>query len=143
MVPLGDISLDSSDYDEVKFIKASFVFRSALDKESGRIGSNASGSLVMTVRNEGDDCEAFPLTARQDEWLAGRRADVDIDAYYDGLAELGYGYIGPFRGLASLQRRLGSAKGKIGHELESQEDLENHPLLFHPAMLDTSIHALF
>ncbi|KAL8310555.1 hypothetical protein RB597_010414 [Gaeumannomyces tritici] len=143
MVSLGDISVVGSDHDDAMIISANFVCRSPLDKESGRLGTNASGALTITIGNEADDDEASPLTSREGERSAGRLADVDIDAYYSGLAELGYGYSGPFRGLASLQRRLGFATGTISRELENQEDLEHHPLLFHPAMLDTSIHALF
>lgn len=113
-------------------ILAHFTCCSPVSKESERMGVNAYGSLVITIGEATND------TLLQRERPAAELTNEEIDKYYDALASLGYSYSGPFRGLSSLRRRLGFASGSI-----NRPSLEERPLLFHPAMLDISVHSLF
>ncbi|KAF7169928.1 hypothetical protein CNMCM5623_002479 [Aspergillus felis] len=66
--------------------------------------------------------------------------DVDSDRFYNALAQLGFGYSGPFRVLTGLKRKLGIATGFI----ENSPPSVNHtqPLLIHPATLDAAIQSI-
>lgn len=65
--------------------------------------------------------------------------DVDIDAFYSYLANLGYGYNGPFRTLASAKRRLGYLVGEI--DSYAYPDPDSYVYLVHPSTLDVAFQA--
>lgn len=65
---------------------------------------------------------------------------VDRDAFYTSLVDLGYGYNGPFRTLDSLKRRLGQASASVStYGYADEEDI----LMVHPTMLDVAFQASF
>ncbi|TPX06876.1 uncharacterized protein E0L32_002372 [Thyridium curvatum] len=113
-------------------IHGHFVCRSPLSNDTGRMAINASGSVTVYLGEATNDT----LVPR--EQPSGDLMDVDIDKFYDTLSTLGYGYSGPFRGLGRLQRRMGFASGSI-----NRVAIGTRPLLFHPGLLDTSVHSLF
>jgi hybrid polyketide synthase/nonribosomal peptide synthetase ACE1 len=65
---------------------------------------------------------------------------VASEQFYKSLEALGYDYTGAFKGLFSLQRRLGYSSGLLA--VPKPEQYEINPFLIHPAVLDMSIQAL-
>lgn len=118
--------------DDVRVIFAHFTSFSTVSKESTKLAVNASGKLRINIGESAHDV----LSPR--EQLSAEMADVDIDDFYGAMADLGYGYAGPFRGLCKIQRRLGFASGTI-----NRPALGPKPLLFHPGMLDSALQTLF
>ncbi|KAJ5504966.1 hypothetical protein N7463_007840 [Penicillium fimorum] len=66
--------------------------------------------------------------------------DVDIDRFYSALRKIGYEYSEPFRGMASIKRRMGFAHGTLIDQAASGWEDQ---LLLHPGMLDTALQTLF
>ncbi|KAI5918389.1 hypothetical protein F4810DRAFT_715562 [Camillea tinctor] len=64
---------------------------------------------------------------------------VNIDFFYSSLAQLGYGYTGPFRTLSSAQRRLGYLVGEI--DSYAYLDPDSYVYLVHPSTLDVAFQA--
>ena len=65
--------------------------------------------------------------------------EVEVDRFYTFMAEMGYGYTGPFRALSSLSRKLGKAAGLVANP---KSDGMTEPLLVHPAMFDAVIQSV-
>ncbi|CAJ0553155.1 Ff.00g116670.m01.CDS01 [Fusarium sp. VM40] len=66
--------------------------------------------------------------------------DVKIDHFYSTLANLGYQYSEPFKGITDIKRRYGFATGSLQDQSRSEwED----KLVVHPGVLDTALQTLF
>ena len=65
--------------------------------------------------------------------------EVEAERFYTSLAEMGYGYTGPFKALSSLSRKLGEATGLVANP---KSDGVTEPLLVHPAMFDAVIQSV-
>lgn len=63
---------------------------------------------------------------------------IDVDEFYQHLAQLGYGYSGPFQSMISIKRKGDQSTG----ELVNQDQVDS-PFLVHPAPMDTGLQALF
>ncbi|KAJ9481081.1 hypothetical protein VN97_g12425 [Penicillium thymicola] len=63
----------------------------------------------------------------------------DSDRFYSTMADIGYGYSGPFRALSSLRRSLGAARG---HVANAQTGDHKGPYLVHPASLDAAFQSI-
>ena len=125
----GITGLDSDD-----LIEARFTSFSIASKDSTELVVNAQGRVRINLGEAANDV-LMPRETHRVEM-----ADVDIDDFYGAMGALGYGYAGPFKGLATLKRKLGRASGNI---TRPPHDDELQPLLFHPGMLDTSLQTLF
>jgi acyl transferase domain-containing protein/NADP-dependent 3-hydroxy acid dehydrogenase YdfG/acyl carrier protein len=79
-------------------------------------------SIHHGVRLEEKHLELFS------EQLKSNLIAVDPKYFYETMFEAGYGYIGPFRCITSLNRRRNFASGEL--------NLTSSELLFHPAILD-------
>ncbi|GFF24011.1 nonribosomal peptide synthetase 14 [Aspergillus udagawae] len=66
---------------------------------------------------------------------------VDGERFYDGLKELGYDYMGPFKALDNLARYLNLSTGVVYQPASDAERLTG--VLVHPAMLDASFQSVF
>ncbi|KAF5018570.1 hypothetical protein F66182_9444 [Fusarium sp. NRRL 66182] len=66
--------------------------------------------------------------------------NVKIDQFYSTLANLGYQYSEPFKGITEIQRRYGFATGRL--QDQSGSDWEDQ-LVVHPGVLDTALQTLF
>ncbi|KAJ5970419.1 polyketide synthase/peptide synthetase [Penicillium vulpinum] len=64
---------------------------------------------------------------------------VDSDRFYSTMADIGYGYSGPFRALSSLRRSLGAARGNVAN---AQTGEHKGPYLVHPASLDAAFQSI-
>ncbi|KAF3759881.1 hypothetical protein M406DRAFT_269792 [Cryphonectria parasitica EP155] len=61
---------------------------------------------------------------------------ADADRFYSSLADLGYGYSGPFRALRDIKRKLNHATALIDSYPYTDADLSTY--LVHPSTLDTA-----
>lgn len=89
----------------------------------------AAGQITITWGDP--DVETLPS---KQATTPGLRA-VDIDEFYSALAQLGYGYSGPFRGITSVGRKRDVSEGIIANSESS--------LMLHPAVMDTGLQSLF
>ncbi|KAJ5516813.1 polyketide synthase/peptide synthetase [Penicillium freii] len=64
---------------------------------------------------------------------------LDSDRFYSTMADIGYGYSGPFRALSSLRRSLGAVRG---HVANAQTGDHKGPYLVHPASLDAAFQSI-
>ncbi|CAO2648218.1 Nn.00g074850.m01.CDS01 [Neocucurbitaria sp. VM-36] len=112
-------------------IKAEFSCCSGPPYETGTtMGLNAEGSVTITLaESEADIIPHFKP-------IEFNMTSIEVDRFYNQIHKLGYEYSPPFRGLLSIQRKMGQASGTMedqgGSEWEDQ-------LLIHPGMLDTAI----
>lgn len=65
--------------------------------------------------------------------------EVEEKRFYDHVAELGFGYTGPFLALSGLTRRMDEATGIIA--VPGEGDM-NPPFIVHPASLDAAIQSI-
>jgi len=66
-------------------------------------------------------------------------AAVDTDRFYSSLSKLGYGYIGPFRGMSALKRRFNQSSVLV--DTFPCTDIDSTPYMVHPTWLDVSFQA--
>lgn len=134
-------NITESENNDDGIIQARFTSYStfgASAREATELVVNAQGEVRIVL----GEPIASVLTSR-DQYI-GKMSDVDVTQFYDSMKELGYGYSGAFRGLESIQRRLGYASGTIiTPPLEENQQLSRSPLVFHPGMLDTALQSLF
>ncbi|OQE31773.1 hypothetical protein PENSTE_c001G00730 [Penicillium steckii] len=113
-------------------LRARFTY-SACAKHQSTFQLIADGDLVITLGEPSQDV----LLARSAESFD--MVNVDKEAFYNSLSELGYGYTRHFQGLSGLQRKLHKAQGFVGlPDLE----LDEVPLVVHPATLDLAIQSI-
>lgn len=114
-------------------LEASFVFYSAVGKESNSLHANAGGKLTVFYGDTAADVLP-PRSLGQFDMI-----DVPDDRFYTVLKDLGYGYTGPFRALKGLKRKLRKAAG-IAQILQTSTDAVR--LAIDPAMLDATIQSI-
>ncbi|KAI9776743.1 MAG: putative Hybrid PKS-NRPS biosynthetic cluster [Geoglossum umbratile] len=114
-------------------LEASFVFYSAVGKESNTLNANASGKLTVVY----GDAAADVLPKRGPAQL--ELIDVPEDRFYTVLKDIGYGYSGPFRALKKLKRKLMKT---VGIAQTSHELMDHITLAINPAMLDATIQSI-
>jgi len=115
-------------------ICADFISYSPQSKDLGKMVVNARGRVRISLGEPSADLlppRSLPVFGM---------SEVDIDLFYAVMGDLGYGYAGPFKGMSTLRRRLGTSSGTI---VRPPIDVEEEPLLFHPGMLDTSLQGMF
>ena len=112
---------------------AQFTYHSAPGPESDSLTLMASGRLYLFIGTP--SIAELPARAPREPNMV----EVETDRFYASLAELGYGYTGPFRALSCLERKLGKASGLLTNP---KADHTTDPLMIHPAMLDGAIQAV-
>lgn len=113
-------------------LEASFVFYSAVGKESNSLHANASGKFTVFYGDAAADVLP-PRSLGQSDMI-----DVPDDRFYTVLKDLGYGYTGPFRAFKKLKRKLRKARGIAQISQTSTDSLR---LAIDPAMLDAIIQS--
>ncbi|MEU9560379.1 SDR family NAD(P)-dependent oxidoreductase, partial [Streptomyces fumanus] len=93
-----------------------------------------NATAVLAVRQGSDD-----ESGRFEVWPPTGARPIDLDAFYDRLAEVGHGYEGLFRGLVAAWR--------VGEDVYADVTLpsgEEAPQGFgiHPALLDAALHGV-
>lgn len=94
----------------------------------------ASGNLQLEL----GEFSLFALPPRAP--IPPSLVEVDVDRFYCSLADLGYQYTGSFRCLSGMKRKFGAATALVVNPSSSTDP--NHPLIMHPAMLDSALQAL-
>jgi acyl transferase domain-containing protein len=132
-VSITDIATSTMDSQEI--ITANFATFSATGKDAGSMALNTHARVRITIGDLATDI--FPPR----KLAVPNLTPVDIDRFYSAMRDdLGYMYEGPFRGLTSLNRRLGHSSGTIANPTV---EAGASPLLFHPGMLDNALQGLF
>ncbi|GME22836.1 hypothetical protein DL768_008056 [Neofusicoccum parvum] len=119
---------------ETAISSANFKCFTVPNKDSAAMVLTASGTLRLDLGEPSSS--ALPPRNSAPPNLV----EVDTQRFYSSLAELGYGYTGPFKGLSAMKRKLGAGTGLVSNPAST--DPEN-PLLIHPAMLDSAFQAVF
>ncbi|KAK2738642.1 putative PKS/NRPS-like protein biosynthetic cluster [Myotisia sp. PD_48] len=114
-------------------IFAEFTSYSAAGRESSKMVTNAQGKIMIKLGITNKDI--FPPRVPQQLELS----EVKLDSFYSSLAEAGFGYDGPFKGLVTLRRRLGRSSGSI---LCPPKDELVDSTIFHPAVLDNAMQSV-
>lgn len=115
-------------------ISADFTCFSAPQGEQS-IVANARGQIDVKLGKSLADSLPLPTHSKY-----CNLTDVNVQTFYDYLQKVGYEYSEPFRGMASVERRLGFAHGTLIDQ--SSSDWEDQ-LLVHPGMLDTALQTVF
>jgi malonyl CoA-acyl carrier protein transacylase/SAM-dependent methyltransferase/NAD(P)-dependent dehydrogenase (short-subunit alcohol dehydrogenase family) len=126
------VSLTNIRHDDEE-LTASFACFSTVSRESTQLALNATANVRLTFGPGIDD-----ILAPRTEPAYGMQR-VDTDHFYAEVAKLGYNYGPTFRGITSLERKLGSSKGTI---VGPPNNDTGTPLLFHPGMLDAALQGL-
>lgn len=114
-------------------VSANFALHATVGKQADSMAVKASGILKVVLGRPSPDV----LPAQSDP--ESLMVNVDSDRFYSSLADIGYGYTGPFRALDNLTRSAGSGAGTIANNVD---DHEGHHFFIHPATLDTAIQAV-
>ncbi|GME27721.1 hypothetical protein AJ80_04881 [Neofusicoccum parvum] len=97
---------------------------------------NASGTVSLEVGERGPSLLA---TARLPEH---NMVGVDAERFYRALADLGYHYAPPFRGVSAIRRRADCAVGELTTDARG-DGWADSQLLVHPGLLDTCFQTIF
>ncbi|MER7975135.1 acyltransferase domain-containing protein, partial [Streptomyces sp. NPDC096080] len=93
---------------------------------------HAEGTLAAGA-HRADDADAFAAV-----WPPADAESVDLDGFYDGLAEAGFGYGPAFRGLRAVWRRGEETFAEVALDAGPAGDAAQFGL--HPALLDAALH---
>lgn len=114
-------------------ISARFSCSSAPAKQSESLLTvNAVGQVTVELGIPELDKLSFVKTEQFN------MTNLQVDRFYSQLSRLQYEYSPPFRGMLSIQRKLGYAAGTL--EDQAGNDWEDQ-LLVHPGMVDTAIQS--
>lgn len=114
-------------------ITMAFACFSTVSKEAAGLALNAVGNVRVQLG------PAIPdILSPRSPPLHGMRA-VSAEHFYSEVAKLGYNYGPTFRGICSLERRLGASRGDI---VGPANDDTGTMLLFHPGMLDAALQGM-
>ncbi|MEU3838386.1 SDR family NAD(P)-dependent oxidoreductase, partial [Streptomyces microflavus] len=94
---------------------------------------HATGTLASAQQPLGPD-------AGLSAWPPAGAEPVDVEGYYDRLAEQGYGYGPAFHGLRAAWRRGDEVFAEVA--LPEEESTEAADYGIHPALMDAALHAL-
>lgn len=114
-------------------LKATFNCYS--DSNRGSSGSvlHASAQVLVAFGNTSYNLPP-PGRSNTDSFLG-----VEEKRFYDSVAEIGYGYTGPFAALSGLRRRMDEATGTIA---VPNTPHSGQAFLIHPATLDGAIQSI-
>ncbi|WP_345025841.1 polyketide synthase dehydratase domain-containing protein, partial [Streptomyces sedi] len=101
--------------------------------EAGEWVQHVSGILSVAETTPQADPE---LSA----WPPAGAEPVDLEGFYSGMAEAGYGYGPTFQGLRAAWRRGGQVFAEVALPEQAREQAELFGI--HPALLDATLHAL-
>ncbi|KAL8727608.1 MAG: hypothetical protein Q9166_005916 [cf. Caloplaca sp. 2 TL-2023] len=118
-----------------KTISATFTYHACTSQASETMTKLASGRLVVIIGDPSKDWLPAPSPEPPN------MVDVDEIQFYASLDNLGYGYTGDFRTLASMRRKLNFGSAKVS--VPDQDQTSGETLLIHPAMLDAAFQAIF
>ncbi|KAF6813194.1 beta-ketoacyl synthase domain-containing protein [Colletotrichum sojae] len=112
-------------------VTARFRIDCCLARENA-MSASTSGNLVITLGPGGPD--ALPAGHAEPPHMT----NISVDAFYNELAAVGYGYNSEFRGIASMRRADFKARGAMRLPPPGSDD----DLVLHPATLDNAFQTL-
>jgi acyl transferase domain-containing protein/thioesterase domain-containing protein/short-subunit dehydrogenase/acyl carrier protein len=83
---------------------------------------------------------ASPVDVREAQWPPPDATPVDLDGFYDSLAERGLGYGPVFRGVRTVWRRGDEVFAEVALPEAARADAGDYCV--HPALLDAALHAV-
>ncbi|TDC71073.1 type I polyketide synthase, partial [Streptomyces hainanensis] len=95
---------------------------------------HASGTLASS--NNGAPTTGVDLSA----WPPREAEPIDLDGFYPGMAEAGYGYGPTFQGLRAAWRRDDEIFAEVALPQQAHEQATQFGI--HPALLDATLHAI-
>ncbi|WP_326657839.1 type I polyketide synthase [Streptomyces sp. NBC_00385] len=95
---------------------------------------HATGSLIAAVDAPGAADAAWAFG----QWPPVGAEPVDLDGFYDGMAEAGLSYGPAFRGLSEAWRTDGHVFAEVG----LPEGIEPDTYALHPALFDAALHGV-
>ncbi|KAH8162417.1 hypothetical protein CIB48_g5830 [Xylaria polymorpha] len=114
-------------------IRANFSCCSGSPTERGTpMGLNAKGTVNVTLAEPAVD--TIPFVEPEDFNMT----EIEVDRFYDQFSRLEYEYSPPFRGMLSIKRKKGHARGIL--EDQSGSEWEDK-FLIHPGVLDTAFQS--
>ncbi|KAJ8132306.1 hypothetical protein O1611_g1320 [Lasiodiplodia mahajangana] len=120
-------------YSENDNIRASFTCYSGAPTEPGTpMGVNAEGTITITLAEP--EVDTIPFVEPEDFNMT----EIEVDRFYEQFRRLEYEYSPPFRGMLSIKRKRGHAKGTIEDQSGSMWEDQ---FLIHPGMLDTAFQS--
>jgi hybrid polyketide synthase/nonribosomal peptide synthetase ACE1 len=126
LISLTDVRYQDSN------LTAKFSYYSIANKDPGPMSINASCALQI-IFGEADANTLQPLPEQEFAMM-----EVEHERFYSSFASYGYGYTGPFKALASMERKLGVASGLV----QVPEAVPEKRLLIHPAALDAAVQSI-
>ncbi|KAF2731318.1 ketoacyl-synt-domain-containing protein [Polyplosphaeria fusca] len=99
------------------------------DQRADELNTAAHGKVLVRFGTDSDRFQPTQLPRRSG------LSSVPLDHFYSTMADLGYGWAGPFRSLIDLERCMEFATGKI--------KVAKSEMIFHPALLDALFQSCF
>ncbi|KAF3480350.1 Beta-ketoacyl synthase, active site protein [Arthroderma uncinatum] len=126
------VSLTKIQQDEQE-ITAYFACFSTISRDSLQLALNSTGNVRVILGEPAPD-----ILAPRSPPIHGMQP-VDSEHFYEEVAKIGYNYGPTFRGIQSLERKLGHSRGKI---VGPPNNETGTALLFHPGMLDAALQGM-
>lgn len=101
---------------------------------AGKLQLCASAQMVLSFGGE-ENASLLPIRQPENHEMS----EVDVEAFYDHLDGLGYGYSGLFRGIASLSWRPNLSHGRLHNACQLDP---TSPLAMHPALMDLLLQGM-
>ncbi|POS68800.1 polyketide synthase [Diaporthe helianthi] len=120
--------------DKSSIVTATFRIHSS--PVDGSTSFNAAGQVVITYAG-GDRTSRLPRQGDAPEYLVS----IKEEEFYSRLAQQGYEYSGPFKGLSDMSRKCGEGRGRVRKPEQSADP--NSSLLVHPGLLDAAFQSVF
>ena len=114
-------------------VQAEFACHACSDEGSGSLEKRCAGMLIIHFGQPSKN----GLPPRS--FGRSNGASMDLDRFFSSLVDLGLNYQGLFKGLKSVNRKMGHAAGSA---LWSKAEIGQQYVL-HPAFLDSAFHAVF
>ncbi|KAI6713206.1 hypothetical protein JHW43_004291 [Diplocarpon mali] len=117
------------------FIEAEFSIFSAIGIDAETWDLNMKGRIRVVLADS--DSSDVILPVRDDTPVL--LSSLNVESFYNSLAEIGFNYTGLFNRLTSIDRRMNRATASA---IEYPEDPEM-PAMMHPALMDASFQTVF
>jgi hybrid polyketide synthase/nonribosomal peptide synthetase ACE1 len=121
--------------EETESTAFTFTFYSdTMGGDAHSMSQNASGK-IQVVHGPPDE-NALPPPCQPE----GQFISLNADLFYSSCSELGFDYVGDFRGLSDTARKADEAVGLLAVPIQREDQISQ--LIIHPATLDSGIQSL-
>ncbi|RJE23816.1 polyketide synthase [Aspergillus sclerotialis] len=118
---------------ETNILEAGFACYSCVDHSSDTWEENVSGRVRVTL--DGSSWNSPERSIAEHSLV-----DVNVSNFYTAMGEIGLNYTGLFKGITSIQRKMGFAAATA-----ALPEIDDHSsdMMIHPALLDSCFQTLF